>query len=392
MPASPRETQKPDPAPSAAAGWILGRSARASDGAELRTFGLTASERMRRALARAGCAPRRVDDDALPVLEPDERVAVLRADRILDERLVRALVAAPDTWLVHATLGPLGAQVAGRDAAATVAALRCSGDPPAGLRRVSPDALVPPWRADLRKAEPPWACAANAEQADEIERRIFDASYKGVTDLITKWLWPRPARAATRWCAERGVTPNAVTLFSWVLALAVIPLFAKGWFVPGLVLAWLMTFLDTVDGKLARVTLTSSRIGDVLDHGLDLLHPPFWYLAWAYGLATPEPVATAIVVAGYVVGRALEGVFLARFGIEAHAWRPLDALFRTITARRNPNLILLSVGAMGGRPDLGLVMVALWTLVSLAFHTVRLAQAFAARRRGEPVTPLDEAR
>jgi len=347
---------------------------------------------MRRALARAGCAPRRVDDDALPVLEPDERIAVLRADRILDERLVRALVGAPDTWLVHATLGPLGAQVAARDAAAAVAALRGSGDPPAGLRRVSPDALVPPWRADLRKLEAPWACAANAEQADEIERRIFDASYKGVTDLITKWLWPRPARAATRWCAERGITPNAVTLFSWVLALAVIPLFAEGWFVPGLVLAWLMTFLDTVDGKLARVTLTSSRFGDVLDHGLDLLHPPFWYLAWAYGLATPEPVATAIVVAGYVVGRALEGVFLARFGIEAHAWRPLDALFRTITARRNPNLILLSVGAVGGRPDLGLVMVALWTVVSLAFHTVRLAQAFAARRRGEPVTPLDEVR
>src|SRR5262245_29435273 len=179
MPASPRETQRPAAAPSAVAGWILGRGARASDGAELRTSGLTASERMRRALARAGCAPRRVEYDALPVLEPDERVAVLRADRILDERLVRALVAAPDTWLVHASLGPLGAQVAARDAAAAVAALRGNADAPAGLRRVSPDALVPPWRADLRKAEPPWACAAQAEQADELDRRIFDASYKG---------------------------------------------------------------------------------------------------------------------------------------------------------------------------------------------------------------------
>ena len=88
--------------------------------------------------------------------------------------------------------------------------------------------------------------------------------------------------------------------------------------------------------------MTSSRIGDVLDHGLDLVHPPFWYLAWAYGLESPQPVATAIVVAGYLVGRALEGLFLARFRIEAHSWRPIDALFRTITARRNPNLILLT--------------------------------------------------
>ena len=36
-------------------------------------------------------------------------------------------------------------------------------------------------------------------------------------------------------------------------------------------------------------------------------------------------------------------------------------------------------------------MVALWTLASLAFHGVRLLQAFIAQRRGEPVTPWDEA-
>ena len=58
-------------------------------------------------------------------------------------------------------------------------------------------------------------------------------------------------------------------------------------------------------------------------------------------------------MAGYVAGRALEGVFLARFEFEAHSWRPIDALFRTITARRNPNLILLSVGTLGVGPISG---------------------------------------
>src|SRR3546814_17463336 len=55
-----------------------------------------------------------------------------------------------------------------------------------------------------------------------------------------------------------------------------------GW---GLVAAYAMTFLDTVDGKLARVTLTSSPIGNVFDHGIDLVHPPFWWWAWIVGLA-----------------------------------------------------------------------------------------------------------
>ena len=93
---------------------------------------------------------------------------------------------------------------------------------------------------------------------------------------------------------------------------------------------------------------------------------------------------------GYFAGRLLEGLFLLVFKMESHCWRPIDSLFRTITARRNPNLIFLSVGALAGRPDLGLVMVALWTIVSFAFHSVRLVQALRLRRRGAAIEPWDE--
>jgi hypothetical protein len=48
------------------------------------------------------------------------------------------------------------------------------------------------------------------------------------------------------------------------------------------------------------------------------------------------------------------------------------------------------VGTIAGRPDLGIVMVALWTLVSFTFHGVRLVQAFALRRRGGAIEPWDE--
>ena len=97
------------------------------------------------------------------------------------------------------------------------------------------------------------------------------------------------------------------------------------------------------------------------------------------------------MVGGYFVGRALEGAFLAGSASRSHSWRPIDGLFRTITARRNPNLILLSVGTLGGPPDLGLVMVALWTLASLAFHALRLAQALRMRARGAAPVPWEAA-
>ena len=32
-----------------------------------------------------------------------------------------------------------------------------------------------------------------------------------------------------------------------------------------------MTFLDTVDGKLARCTIASSKLGNIFDHGIDLV-------------------------------------------------------------------------------------------------------------------------
>ena len=53
-------------------------------------------------------------------------------------------------------------------------------------------------------------------------------------------------------------------------------------------MAYGMSVLDSVDGKLARLTFTDSRLGNFLDHGLDIVHPPIWYVAWAYGIGLGE--------------------------------------------------------------------------------------------------------
>ena len=86
-------------------------------------------------------------------------------------------------------------------------------------------------------------------------------------------------------------------------------------------------------------------------------------------------VLWAIFIA-YTAGRLTEGSFqwtLGQFGI--FCWRPLDSYFRLITARRNPNMIFLTLSLLGGRPDLGLLAVALWTIATTLFLMLRLAQA-----------------
>src|SRR5690606_25768156 len=229
-----------------------------------------------------------------------------------------------------------------------------------------------------------------AAQLQAIAARVFAGSYKGVTDFVTL-SWPPLVRAVTRVCAALRVTPNMVTCVSLILTILATWLFWQGHHGIGLIAAWLMAFLDSVDGKLARVTLTYTKFGDLFDHSIDLVHPPFWWWAWIVGLPAagwPVPwgaLALTVIVVGYVLQRVEEGLFIKLFGMDMHVWRRFDSRFRLFTARRNPNLAILTVAMLFGRPDVGIAIVAIWVALCLVVHAVRIAQAAAARRAG-PLT------
>jgi phosphatidylglycerophosphate synthase len=243
---------------------------------------------------------------------------------------------------------------------------------------------------ELRKRERPFVMPLAAANSLAVERAYYDAAYKGVTDLLTLYLWRRPAFWLTRWAATAGLTPNVVTLVGFVFCAAAFWLFWEGHYWTGFASGFVFMVLDTVDGKLARCTGQSSKWGDVLDHGVDLLHPPFWWWAWVHGLGAAghqlEEVykgsLLAVIVGTYVLGRIIEGWFKKRFGMHIHVWRPIDSRFRLVTARRNPNMLILFFALLLGRPDVGIELVALWSVVSLIFHAVRLAQAETRSERG----------
>ncbi|MBC7953850.1 MAG: CDP-alcohol phosphatidyltransferase family protein [Rhodospirillaceae bacterium] len=352
-------TSQPNPL---AARWI--------GSSPIRIWGLPPAERLRRTLTRVGLG------DAGPWTGSPSPPALLLllGDHVYDDALVAALTKAPGTVVVvHGC--PVAAHVPRELAEHMALALTGDAAIPEGLAQAKPDDLVATHRTKLRKRQPSFVLPVTAETARQVEDHLFAASYKGVTDAVTKYAWPRPAKSVTRWCVALGVSPNAVTLVSLVLAVLAIVLFydAKLW--AGLACAWGMTFLDTVDGKLARVTLTSSKLGDALDHGLDLIHPPIWWWAWWAGTGSQDTIALAVVLAGYVFLRLQEGFFLWRFGIEMHVWQRFDSRFRLVTARRNPILVILTVALALGEPALGFHISAAWTLLSLAVHTARILKA-----------------
>jgi len=362
-------------------------------------WGLRGRERLQRLLSDL---PNVTPDTSTEVLDQasteDAGLLLLRGDYLFDRRVLQAMSAEADPLVLAADEGAQVAAVRGstRDYEKLLQTLQAD-DPqcfPEAVTRC-PGEMAGGYQGRLRSHTPPRVVAIDAGRSRDLENAIFADAYKGVTDLVTKWLWPAPARAMTRLAVALGLRPNHVTLLSLVLAVLAAIAFYQGAFGLGLAAGWLMTFLDTVDGKLARVTVTSSRFGDLLDHGLDLIHPPFWYLAWGLGLSSswslaPELTTTLwLIFAGYLGGRLCEGafqLFLARFSI--FVWRPFDAFHRLVTARRNPNLILLTLGWALGRPDLGLWAVMFWHLASTLVLGTRLAVAAVVRRRGPLVSWL----
>lgn len=345
-----------------------------------RIWGMTSRERLSRVYRRLGLIE-------TPAVDLSHAAVVVDAGWVFDESLIKALAGREGAVLVDDTGRAVAAHAPAELAYAVSEALAAGQDPSgvdARLTRLTALELGSAYNSALRKREPPVLERLTPETVRAVEKRLFQGSYKGVTDLVTKYVWPAPARVVTRWCALAKMTPNQVTFIGFLLTLAATWLFWHGQFGWGLVCAWIMTFLDTVDGKLARVTLTSSKWGNVFDHGIDLLHPPFWWWAWfvgvyAVGQTIPYPaLSLAIVIGGYVAQRVEEGIFLALFKLEMHAWRPFDSFFRLITARRNPNLILMTGCALIGRPDVGFTLVAIWTAVCFLVHAVQILQGLAA--------------
>ena len=350
---------------------------------DTRLWGLTPEERLRRMAREQGLE-----------LAPSPDAILVNLDFVFDAAWLR-LAAERDGRVIAQEGVPVLARVppSSRDEVRRAMESGRTPAPAPGVEILDAGQVGEIVNKALRKRERPFIGRLTPAGRASLERASYQASYKGVTDLLTKYLWPEWAFALTRIAARLGVTPNQVTLVGALLCLLAGVAFWYGWYWSGLAAGLVFMVLDTVDGKLARCTITSSWWGNVFDHGIDLVHPLLWWWAWAEGLhAYGRPLAPAdfalvmiVLVAGYVVQRLIEGAFILGFGIHIHVWRRADSRFRLVTARRNPNMVILAAALAAGRPDVGILAVAGWTLVSCLFHLVRLVQAWLARWRGASV-------
>ncbi len=331
-----------------------------------------------------------------------ETLLVVEGDAVVDPRLLahltttegsRAAAAAPPRpacgrpSAVLRLEGSPTTQPAGRDLAELAAAWVADGTLVAeSVTR------VPPYLKKLRRDVTAYGFRIDGQPAIEAtERFLFESNYKGSTDFFTKHVYPPLVWAMLRPLARHRVHPNWISVFNVLITFAAIPLFASGsWFL-GLTFAYTMSVLDSVDGKLARLTYRSSKVGHVLDHGLDVVHPPLWYLAWAQGLQDPVLWTAGLWLLGaYVADRLVTEAFTrVTGGRSIHAWAEIDVRARTFISRRNINVPIFTVGLLLGVPAAAFMIVVAWQVATLAFHGLRLGAVVAelrSQRDGSPAT------
>lgn len=250
------------------------------------------------------------------------------------------------------------------------------------------EAAFPAYVDKLRRTLPYWIYGVDsAATRKRLERKMFLDNYKGSTDALTRYVYPPLVWQLVRICTRLRIHPNAVTLVAILLAIAAIPFWANGDWFWGFVCAYGMSVLDSVDGKIARLTLTDSRIGNVLDHGTDQVHPPFWYFAWAWGLNAQYPESPLLQAAGWLVffyfaDRIALAIAKRRLGFALHAATPLDGRIRTFIARRNITMTIMAFALLIGMGPLGFYIITAWQGATFAWHAFRTWRVpqFVARR------------
>lgn len=229
----------------------------------------------------------------------------------------------------------------------------------------------------LRKSYIPTLRFVKAEDnLRTIENDLFEKTFKSGLEWIAIYGYKIPVREMTRLCAKISVTPNQITAVAIFCRWASIPLLFGGWLALGLSLIVLFVVLDSLDGKLARMTFRFSEHADWIDHGSVLPTRLGWYagLGWHYssGVWSSQAGMLTIITLVCIVLDDLNWAVAKRiFKRTLFDITDFDAKAHLFTHRRNDMFLMLSGYLMG----LGLYsfyLICGWVVVTWIWHCTRI--------------------
>ncbi|HMW34023.1 MAG TPA: CDP-alcohol phosphatidyltransferase family protein [bacterium] len=210
----------------------------------------------------------------------------------------------------------------------------------------------------------------------DIENDLFEKTFKSGLEWIAIYGYKTPVRELTRLFSKTNITPNHVTAVAVFCRWVSIPFLFYGWIGLGLGLIVLFVLLDSLDGKLARMTFRFSDQADWIDHGSVLPTRLGWYagLGWHYssGVWSSQAGMLTIITLVCIVLDDLNWAVAKRiFKRTLFDITDFDAKAHLFTHRRNDMFLMLS-GYLIGLGLYSFYLICGWVVVTWIWHCTRI--------------------
>ena len=208
--------------------------------------------------------------DASPTLE--RRCLVVGANLLIDQRLLEWLASQTgDVFLANREGMPR--EVAG------CASREALGETQSDQRNIVAAARLPTyWEAMHGEVPLHLFRVEEARDQESAWKVLFDHIQRRTQELPSQYFDIPFENRLVRLLAPTAISANQVTVFTTLLGFTVALLYLEGWLRIGVLLAIVVEVLDGVDGKLARIARTTSRLGEQ-EHVLDFFYENSCYLA-----------------------------------------------------------------------------------------------------------------
>jgi len=200
--------------------------------------------------------------------------------------------------------------------------------------------------------------------------------------LVSRYLNRPLSRPVARGLRPTPLTPNQVTTFTLLLAIATGAMVAAGWNIAGGIAIQAVSVIDGVDGELARLKDRATRFGGVFDAVTDRYADAIMLAGMTVYAVRFEDHPRPEFVGALALGAALI-VSYSRARIEADlpdvaAGGNLDSVFGL--ASRDVRLLVAAIGTVLGQCYWTLIILAVVSGLTIAWRLLYLRITVGGRR------------
>lgn len=348
-------------------------------------YGLSSTERLRRQLREVGCSHVEIVRSTSSIYTKATAILIVSDRLILDDRILAYMsnlgsadgrLRAPD---VCAYFGdPMTVRRFMDDPELPIAQRLKASLPETNINIADIDFYV----QDLRLHFKPYVFALDANSdIRSIENHMYEANFKGTLDFIATYVYKYPVREITRYVSRYPwITPNFFTAISIIASFLFPLLFAFGYIWQAITIGWIMFIADSVDGKLARLTIRLSRTAGIIEHATSAPAIFLWFfgMGWYFSngmifdFSRTSNYAMWILLTLYWLDKLLNGIFRSRYGRDMYDFTKIDKFFHLFACRRAIIWFFMFLGLVVGGLYEAFLALAGWMTISSLFHLYRL--------------------